>query len=164
MNFLALDFETANYYRDSACALGLVRVENNEIVEQASLLIRPPYKSFIFTYIHGITWEDVEDQPTFAGHWESIKPFFENIDFAVAHNAGFDSNVLRACCDRHKIIMPEVDFWCTMKLSRKVFGLYPTNLPAVCRNFNIDLQHHDALSDTLACAKIMIEILRKTRS
>jgi DNA polymerase III subunit epsilon len=164
MNFLALDFETANYYRDSACALGLVRVENNEIVEQASLLIRPPYKSFIFTYIHGITWEDVEDQPTFAGHWESIKPFFENIDFAVAHNAGFDSNVLRACCDRHKIIMPEVDFWCTMKLSRKVFGLYPTNLPAVCRNFNIDLQHHDALSDTLACAKIMIEILRKTNS
>jgi DNA polymerase III subunit epsilon len=48
-----------------------------------------------------------------------------------------------------------------MKLSRKVFSLYPTNLPAVCRNFNIDLQHHDALSDTLACAKIMIEILKK---
>jgi DNA polymerase-3 subunit epsilon len=44
MNFLALDFETANYYRDSACALGLVRVENNEIVDRASFLIRPPYK------------------------------------------------------------------------------------------------------------------------
>jgi DNA polymerase-3 subunit epsilon len=51
-----------------------------------------------------------------------------------------------------------------MKLSRKVFGLYPTNLPAVCRKFSIDLQHHDALSDTLACAKIMIEILKKTGS
>jgi len=34
MNFLALDFETANYYRDSACALGLVRVEDDKIVEQ----------------------------------------------------------------------------------------------------------------------------------
>ena len=34
MNFLALDFETANYYRDSACALGLVRVENDKIVDR----------------------------------------------------------------------------------------------------------------------------------
>ncbi|MCE5210526.1 MAG: 3'-5' exonuclease [Deltaproteobacteria bacterium] len=161
MNFLALDFETANYYQDSACALGLVRVEDNRIVDQASFLIRPPYRYFVFTYIHGITWEDVADQPTFAEHWQSIKPFFEGIDFAVAHNASFDRNVLRACCERHGIIKPAVDFQCTMKLSRKVFHLYPTNLPAVCRNFNIDLQHHDALSDTLACARIMIEILKK---
>jgi len=162
MNFLALDFETANYYRDSACALGLVRVEDNRIVDQASFLIKPPYKYFVFTYIHGITWEDVEDKPTFKQHWKSIKPFFEDIDFAVAHNAVFDRNVLYACCERHGIIKPPVDFQCTMKLSRKVFRLYPTNLPAVCRNFNIDLRHHDALSDTLACAKIMIEILKKT--
>jgi DNA polymerase-3 subunit epsilon len=118
----------------------------------------------VFTYIHGITWEDVENEPTFEQHWKSIKPFFEGIDFAVAHNAIFDSNVLRACCERHKIIVPEVDFQCTMKLSRQVFNLYPTNLPAVCRKFNISLQHHDALSDTLACAKIMMEILKKMRA
>ena len=98
MNFLELDFETANYYRDSACALGLVRVENDKIVDRASFLIRPPYKYFVFTYIHGITWEDVKNEPTFEQHWKSIKPFFEEIDFAVAHNAIFDSNVLRACC------------------------------------------------------------------
>jgi DNA polymerase-3 subunit epsilon len=161
MNFLALDFETANYYQDSACALGLVRVEDNKIIEQTSFLIKPPYRYFVFTYIHGITWQDVESEPTFEQHWKSIKPFFENIDFAVAHNAGFDKNVLSACCERHGITKPEIDFQCTMKLSRKVFSLYPTNLPAVCRNFNIALQHHDALSDTLACAKIMIEILKK---
>lgn len=162
MNFLALDFETANYYQDSACALGLVRVENNKIVEQTSFLIRPPYRYFIFTYIHGITWDDVEDKPNFEQHWKLIKPFFDNIDFAAAHNAVFDRNVLLACCKRHKIAKPEVDFLCTMKLSRKILGLYPTNLPTVCRNFNIDLNHHDALSDALACAKIMIEILKKT--
>lgn len=164
MNFLALDFETANYYPDSACALGLVRIEDNKIVEQKSLLIRPPYKSFVFTYIHGITWEDVQDEPTFKQHWKSIRPFFEGIDFAVAHNAVFDRNVLYACCARHKIIGPDIHFQCTMRLSRQVFNLYPTNLPAVCRNFNIDLQHHDALSDTLACAKIMMEIIKKTSS
>ena len=51
-----------------------------------------------------------------------------------------------------------------MKLSRQVFNLYPTNLPAVCRKFNIILQHHDAFSDTLACAKIMMEILKKSKA
>jgi len=162
MNFLALDFETANYCRDSACALGLVRVENNVIVQQASFLIRPPYRSFVFTDIHGITWEDVANQPDFRQHWRNIQPFFENIDFAVAHNASFDSNVLRACCTRHGIVPPEIDFKCTMRLCRRILGLYPTNLPAVCRHFNIDLRHHDALSDTLACAKIMMEIIKKT--
>jgi DNA polymerase III subunit epsilon len=70
---------------------------------------------------------------------------------------------LRACCERHKIIRPEVDFQCTVKLSRRVFGLYPTNLPAVCDKFDIPLQHHDALSDTLACAKIMIKILKESK-
>jgi len=79
MNFLALDFETANYYRDSACALGLVRIENNKIVDRTSFLIRPPYKYFVFTYIHGITWEDVENEPTFEQYWKSIKPFFEEL-------------------------------------------------------------------------------------
>ncbi|HON58188.1 MAG TPA: 3'-5' exonuclease [Smithella sp.] len=162
MNFLALDFETANYYRDSACALGLVRVEHNAIVEQASFLIRPPYRDFVFSYLHGFSWEDVADQPDFRQQWENIKPFFKNIDFAVAHNASFDHNVLRACCARYGIVPPEVDFKCTMRLCRQIFGLYPTNLPAVCRNFKIDLRHHDALSDTLACAKIMIEIIKKT--
>lgn len=164
MNFLALDFETANHYPDSACALGLARVENDQIVDRASFLIQPPYKYFVFSYIHGITWEDVEGEPTFDRHWKSIKPFFEDIDFAVAHNASFDRNVLRACCARHKITFPDVDFRCTMKLFRRVFKLYPTNLPAVCKNFNISLQHHDALSDTLACAQIMIEILKKVES
>jgi len=71
----------------------------------------------------------------------------------VAHNAILDSNVLRACCERHKIVMPEVDFRCTMKLSRRFLIFTRPNLPAVCSKFNITLQHHDALSDTLACAK-----------
>ena len=162
MKFLALDFETANYYRDSACALGLVRVEDNRIIEKESFLIQPPYTWFVFTYLHGISWEDVENEPTFKQHWKSIKPFFKGIDFAVAHNASFDKGVLQACCERYKIAMPEVDFHCTVKLSRKVFGLYPTNLPAVCDKFDISLQHHDALSDTLACAQIMMKILEKT--
>lgn len=40
MNF-KIDFETVNYYRDSASRLGLVRVENCKIiVDRTSFLIR----------------------------------------------------------------------------------------------------------------------------
>ena len=65
--FVALDFETANHYRDSACAIGLVRVEENRIVQKTHFLIRPPTSFFQFTDIHGISWRDVATKPDFGG-------------------------------------------------------------------------------------------------
>jgi DNA polymerase III epsilon subunit-like protein len=91
--FVALDFETADYPRDSACALGLVRVENHRIVQRAYHLIRPPRRRFSFTYLHGITWEDVAGQPTFAELWPDLTPILEGVDFLAAHNASFDRSV-----------------------------------------------------------------------
>ena len=67
MKFLAIDFETADYGTDSACAVGLVRVESGKIVASESHLIRPPRPNLYFSYLHGITWEDVQDQPIFLG-------------------------------------------------------------------------------------------------
>ena len=46
-NFTAFDFETANYKRSSACAIGLVKVENGVIVEEKSFLIKPQPNYFI---------------------------------------------------------------------------------------------------------------------
>lgn len=161
MNFLAIDFETANYYRDSACAVGLVRVENNKIVEKVSYLIRPPSKWFVFTDLHGISWDDVKDEPNFGELWPTIKPFFKKIDFLVAHNASFDRSVLNACCERYRIRSINKPFQCTMQLSRTLWNIYPTRLDCVCRHFRIRLNHHDALSDTIACAKIMIKALEE---
>ncbi len=97
--FVALDFETSDYPRDSACALGLVRVENHRIVRRTYHLIRPPRRRFAFTYLHGITWEDVALQPTFAELWPSLTPFLHDVDFLAAHNASFDRSVLQRCCE-----------------------------------------------------------------
>jgi DNA polymerase III epsilon subunit-like protein len=33
LNFVALDFETANAYRRSACSIGMVKVEDGKIVD-----------------------------------------------------------------------------------------------------------------------------------
>jgi len=72
--FVAIDFETADYPRESACAVGLVRVENHRIVERKYSLIKPPREKFVFTYLHGITWEDVANQPTFRELWPKYSP------------------------------------------------------------------------------------------
>src|SRR3954471_19243348 len=109
-SFLAIDFETANPSRDSACSVGLVRVERGAIVHQAVHLIRPPSRHFIFTYIHGITWADVEAQPCFKELWPEISPLFDGVEFLAAHNASFDSSVLKALCLRHGIAAPSLPF------------------------------------------------------
>ncbi len=161
MKFLALDFETADYGPDSACALGLVRVEEGRVVRKESFLIKPPRASFYFTWVHGITWEDVRNEPTFAERWPLIEEMARGVSFFVAHNASFDRGVLNACCARYGIAVPDIPFQCTVKLSRRLWNIRPTNLPSVCRHFAIPLNHHDALSDTEACAEIMIRALKE---
>jgi DNA polymerase-3 subunit epsilon len=52
--FVAIDFETADRHRDSACALAMVRVESGEIVKTEHRLIKPPRMYFEFTYIYNI--------------------------------------------------------------------------------------------------------------
>lgn len=154
--FVALDFETADRYRDSACSIGLVRVEQGQMVTKAHYLIRPPRQQFEFTHIHGITWAHVAQQPTFAELWPQIATILAGAEFFAAHNASFDRSVLHACCRTHNIVPPLPDFVCTVKLARQAWNLRPTKLPNVCDYLGIPLNHHDALSDAEACAKIAI--------
>lgn len=154
--FLAIDFETANYRRSSACAVGLVLAEDQHIVAEEAFLIRPPKNQFQFTHIHGLTWEDVRDAPTFGELWPDIVALVEKADFFAAHNAPFDRSVLRRCCEISGFTIPRQAFSCTVKLARDQWGIYPTKLPDVCKELNIPLKHHDAASDARACAEIVI--------
>lgn len=158
--FVALDFETADHGRDSACAIGLVRVEQHQIVQRAHYLIRPPRSRILFTHIHGIRWKDVAQEPLFGDLWQTIAPMLEGADFIAAHNASFDREVLYACCDAHGLDRPNHPFLCTVQLARKTWKLYPTKLPNVCDFLGIDLDHHQALSDAEACAQIVIAATR----
>jgi DNA polymerase-3 subunit epsilon len=156
--FLALDFETANNGRNSACALGIAVVEDRIITEHVSFLIKPPKNYFIHTDIHGITWNDVKSKPTFEDIWPDIKKYFNKIDFIAAHNVPFDRSVMEACCDHYSIKAPKEKYRCTLKLSREKLNLESNTLDSVCRYYGIELDHHNALSDTMACAKIMINL------
>lgn len=160
MRFLAIDFETANRFPDSACSVGLVQVKDNHIVFKKTFLIKPPYNYFEYTNIHGIAWKDVRQAPTFKELWKTISTYFKEIDFAVAHNAPFDQRVLNSCCSTYGVEYPDIEFKCTVKLARSVLKIRPANLFNVCRQLCIPLNHHEAGSDAEACARIMIEVLK----
>ncbi|MBI3327710.1 MAG: 3'-5' exonuclease [Nitrospinae bacterium] len=154
--FAAIDFETADYGRDSACAVAVVRVEGNAIVDRAHYLIRPPRRDFVFSYLHGITWNDVADEPTFRQLWPALRQRFAGVEFLAAHNASFDRSVLHACCQRAHLSVSPHTFECTVRLARTVWNIYPTKLPDVCKRLGIPLRHHHAESDAEACARIVI--------
>lgn len=154
--FVAIDFETADHQRDSACALGIVVVDGTAIVQQAHFLIRPPRRRIIFSYLHGISWSHVADQPTFGSLWPKLAPMLAGVKFIAAHNASFDRAVLVECCRVAGVIPPTAPFQCTVRLARQAWALRPAKLPDVCRYLGIDLTHHRADSDALACARIVI--------
>lgn len=160
MKIAVLDFETADNGADSACALGLVIVENGKICDEQALLVRPPRRQFLYTGIHGITWPQVCNSPTFEEHLPEINAHIAGANFIAAHNAGFDRKVLWTCYGKAGHPPPTMETLCTVKLARRAWGLHPTTLPDVCAHFDISLNHHDALSDARACAQILIEAIR----
>ncbi len=154
--FVAIDFETADHGPDSACAVGLARVEGLRVVRREAVLLRPPRPRIIFSSVHGITWGMVAAAPTFADAWPRLAEILDGAAFLAAHNAPFDRRVLAACCRAAGLPVPDLPFVCTVQLARRRWGLRPNDLPSVCRRLGIGLIHHDPGSDAEACARIAI--------
>jgi DNA polymerase-3 subunit epsilon len=154
--FAAIDFETANNARDSACAVGVVIVERGRIVDRLHALIRPPSREFLFTHIHGLSWNDVRGALPFDAVWAGLARELGGAAFLAAHNAPFDKGVLRACCETYGLAAPVLPFVCTVRLARAQWAIRPTRLPDGCNQLGIVLRHHQADSDAEACARIVM--------
>lgn len=161
MNFIAIDFETANFKRQSVCSVGIAVVENFKVVKTVNKLIKPTpnYYERINMSIHGIKPEMTENVSTFNELWPEIKTYIEN-KHIVAHNASFDFSALRYVLDSYEIEYPKLNYYCSMQISKKIYpGLVNYQLPTVCKHLQIEnLNHHEATSDAIACANILIQI------
>lgn len=122
MEFIAIDFETANEKRNSPCALGIAVVKKLEVVEKHSWLIQPPGLRFnpFNTMVHGISQKDVRGQPTFDRLWKEIRHLFDK-SLLVAHNAPFDLSVLRATLDHYSIPYPQLNYGCSIIYAKQVW-------------------------------------------
>ncbi len=86
-----------------------------------------------------------------------MSAFLADTDYFVAHNAMFDKGVLETCCTKAGLRPPQLPFRCTVKLALQVWRLPSNKLNLVCQHLQIPLNHHNALSDAEACAKIVLE-------
>lgn len=160
MNFIAMDFETANFEKHSACSLALVMVQNSKIVGQYYSLIQPEtYFHWKNVQIHGIRKEDVAQAPKFPEVWSDIEKYFQPNHLIVAHNAPFDCGVLQGCLDYYHLAPAHYLSLCTVKTSRRLFPEFPNHrLNTMCERLDIQLEnHHNALDDSLACANILLK-------
>ena len=161
LDYVAIDFETANKYRGSACSLGLVVVENSAIVEERQWLIKPiPCKFDDFnSSLTGLCLDDVVNQPSFIELWSEIKQYFDNIGTVAAHNASFDISVLKYLCNDLKLPLPNINILCSYNLAKSAMpNLSTYRLDYLCKKLNICLDHHNAISDAKGCANLINQI------
>lgn len=160
MDFIAIDFETPNSKNHSICAMGFTLVKNDQIIESKEELINPcDTFSGMNIAIHGITKDIVAEKPTLAQIWPNYEGFFRHYPI-VMHNAPFDAAVLSKAAKRAGLVLPDMDFYCTLQLCRENFGWEDCRLNAVCEKFGFALNHHHCASDSECTAKIMLELVK----
>ena len=146
--FVDLETTGGNAACDRITEIGIVRVQNGELLEEWSSLINPecPISPYIEAFT-GISSEMVADAPLFANVASTV---FEKLRGAVfiAHNARFDHSFLRA--EFRKVgIAYSPEALCTVKLSRRLFPEHVRhNLDAVIERHALSCSaRHRALGD-----------------
>ncbi|QIK62798.1 3'-5' exonuclease [Leucobacter viscericola] len=165
VNFTALDFETANSHPSSACSVGLVRVRDGVVADQAYWLIKPPPAHAEFLpfniKIHGITAQMVADARLWQDQLAELTEFIGD-DIAVAHNASFDMGVIKAACAESVSPTPRLKYLCSVQVSRKTYEIPSHRLPLAAEAAGFgEFAHHDALADAEACAAIISDAAKR---
>ena len=162
LDYIAIDFETANTYANSACSVGLVRFIDGKETDSVYSLIHPAKMYFIPEWteqIHHISYRDVQDKPYFPEVWDTlVMPFIlKTPDLPlVAHNARFDMNVIRQCCDYYGMPLPKLSYFDSLAVARKTWPeLECHQLTFLGEHFGITYNAHDALEDSRTCGKII---------
>ena len=158
--FVAFDVETPNHRNDRMSAIGITVVEDGRIVEEFYSLVNPETEFDYFnTQLTGISEDTIRNAPTFRELWPRVDPFMSS-GLLVAHNAAFDMNVLKKCLSAYEIDwMPYTRYICTVQMGRRLLPGISHKLDALCGYYGIELEHHQAASDSRACAEILLRYL-----
>ncbi len=161
--FIAVDVETANRSRGSICQIGLVCFSNDDIEWQWSTLVNPevafdPWN----TRIHGITPQMVAAAPTWPVVLDRIADSLRGQ--IVASHSNFDEHALAEASRRYGRDTPPSRWIDSHAMARRSWPeLARHGLGELCATFNIELNHHDALSDAMACGRIVRLCLETSR-
>ena len=158
--FIIFDVETPNYRCNRMSAIGITVLEDGVITNEFSSLINPETDFDAFNiHLTGIDEELVRDAPTFPELRPQIEPLMSS-GLLVAHNAVFDLGVLKKCLDYYEIDWkPYARYLCTVQMGRRILPGMSHKLNTLCDYYGIALNHHQAESDSHACAEILLRYL-----
>jgi DNA polymerase-3 subunit epsilon len=156
-DFIAIDFETANPHRVSACALGYAKISDCKVVETDGYLIKPvgghaPFQS----KIHGIKDEHTFNKPYFDQLFPQIRAIF---DYPLVAHSLFDKQVLTALSEHFNLGL-KFDYIDSSAVAKeRLPSLMDCKLKTLVKHFNLPaLKHHDAKEDAVACARVFLKL------
>lgn len=161
-----VDIETTGLSPQSAEIIEVagIRIEEGKITQELTSLIQPKHYDIhpIITQITGIRNGDVADAPLFDEVANPFLSLFQNDALFIAHNVGFDFCFLSHAY-QHLDILFEPDLFCTVKMSRALYGKSRKhNLETIINHYNISVDsRHRAYDDALVMWKFLQIIMEE---
>ena len=164
MKFHSLDVETANGDASTICQIGIGRFEYGQLVDSWESLI-DPQSSFHWgnVRVHGITEDMVQQAPTFGDVYPILRKMLAGS--IVIHHSPFDFQAFNKAYARFNLRPINIQWLDSARIVRNTWPSFSKsgyNLANVANHLGIGFRHHDALEDSVAAGKIVVEACRLT--
>lgn len=164
MEFVALDFETANADMSSICQLGFVHFKDGLLREEWKTYVDPEdFFDEINVSIHGIDETTVKGSPILPDIASHIYRYLDG-RIAVCHTH-FDRVAIYQACIKYGLRVPVCTWLDSARVSRRTWEQCAWSgygLKSVCEMLGYQFSHHDALEDAKAAAQILLAAIDKT--
>ncbi|MCY3017721.1 MAG: exonuclease domain-containing protein [Planctomycetota bacterium] len=164
MEFVAIDFETANADLASICQIGAVVFQDGKAKDGLDTLVNPEdYFDGMNVSIHGITEEMVQDAPTFPQIHESLSRLLAQ-QIVVCHTS-FDRVAIDRAVSKHKLSPVHCVWLDTAKVARRTWPQIAHKgygLKNVTSLLGIDFEHHVAREDARAAGEVLLRAMAET--
>jgi len=164
MEFVALDFETANADMSSICQIGLVLFKDGLLQEEWKTYVDPEdFFDEINISIHGIDETTVKGAPTFQDIASQICSYLDG-RIVVCHTH-FDRVAIHQACAKYDLHVPTCTWLDSARVTRRTWEQFAHRgygLANVCAAIGYQFAQHDALEDAKAAAHILLAAIEKT--
>ncbi len=158
MEFIAIDFETANPSYASICQIGFARYSASELVDEWGSYVDPEeYFHPMNVRIHGIDFPVVQGAPRLSDLHSGIMAWLEGR--VVVSHTPFDRVALQQAFDKCGLPKPDCQWLDSSLVARRTWSECAYSgygLASVCRLIGYDFGHHDALEDAKASGQVVI--------
>lgn len=164
LDFNAIDVETANADHSSICQIGIAHIRDYKIVDEWKTLVNPECCfDPVNIGIHGIDEFRVKDSPKLPQIRDELRRRLRG-SVLVSHTS-FDRVAFERAMEKYDLEQLQVAWLDSSRIARLTWKKYNQRgygLGDIAYDLGIKFNHHDALEDAKASAKIVIEAIHKT--